>query len=170
VIIPHYDLSKLMDDWKIKDDSIMSHPNKAMLSMTREMSEDHRKLVKAYLDEAFERFKNVVKEGRPGLAKDPTALNDLATGEIFSADRALKLGLVDKLGFIEDATARAAELAGLSAESYRVVRYERMGSLFDLSDLAGAQGKSSGLEGLMEMATPKAYYLCTTLPIWMRAE
>jgi protease-4 len=170
VIIPHYDLTDLMEQYKVKDDSFKSHPNKAMLSMTEKMSPEQRALIQGYLMEAFGRFKNVVKEGRPGFAKDPTALDDLATGEIFSADRAKKLGLVDKLGFIEDATARAAELANLSEGKYRVIRYEKPTSLMELSPFAAGKAHASPLEGIMELATPKAYYLCTTLPIWMRAE
>ncbi len=39
----------------------------------------------------------IVKEGRPLFRKDEAALNQLATGEIFSATRAEEFGLIDKI-------------------------------------------------------------------------
>ncbi len=115
VIMPHYDVSGLMAKLQIQDDSIASHPRKQLLSMTRPMSESDRKLVQEYIDESFERFKQIVKSGRPMLAKanpgkelrEVKADRNLATGEIFSATRALQFGLIDRIGFIEKAIARA---------------------------------------------------------------
>ena len=69
VIIPHYDLSGLLARLDIKDDSLVSHPRKQMLSMTRPVSADDRRCLEAYLQDAFKRFKGVVKSGRPALSR-----------------------------------------------------------------------------------------------------
>jgi protease-4 len=163
VIIPHYDVSSLMSRFDVKDDSIASGPNKQMLSMTRPLSEEQRALVQNYINEAFERFKNIIKEGRPAFAAAPEKLDALATGEIFSAVKAKENGLVDELGFVEDAIARAMELANLNNDETTVVRYERPLSLFDGLTTMQAPG-SSELSALFELSIPRAYYLSTTLP------
>ncbi|MAR12371.1 MAG: signal peptide peptidase SppA [Blastopirellula sp.] len=164
VIIPHYDLSGLMARFDLKDDSIASHPRKQMLSMTRPIPEENRKLLEGYVNESFERFKSIVKEGRPAYRKDEDQLTDLATGEIFSATRALDLGLVDQIGFIEKAITRAAEIAQIAPDQTRVVYYHRPS--FTLSDFAGlAQSRqASELETLFELTTPRAYFLASSFP------
>lgn len=163
VIIPHYDVSKLLERYDVKDDSISSHPRKQMLSMTRQLSEEDRKLVQSYVDESFQRFTEIVKEGRPLFSKDGDALKQLATGEIFSANQAHKHGLVDKIGFIEDAIDRAIELARLDKEHVRVVEFERPVSLFNLGFAQATAGRSE-LATLLELSSPRAYYLATSLP------
>ena len=90
-------------------------------------------------------------------------MNEISTGQIFTAKQAKRLGLVDKLGYIEDAIDRAADLAALSKDSYRVVQYDRPQSLFDIT-LMRAPPKNLELSALLDLTTPRAYYLCTWLP------
>lgn len=165
VIIPHYDLSGLLARYDVKDDSIASHPRKQMLSMTRPMPEEHREILQAQVDDAFERFKEVVKAGRPTFQKDPAALNELATGEVFTAEKAKLFGLVDQIGFLEDAIERAMELAKLDEDETRVVQYERPASLFEIPGLVSSSGRTHDLATLFDIAAPRAYYLATTLPL-----
>jgi len=163
VIIPHYDVTGLMEEWNVKDDSIASHPRKQMLSMTRAMSDDDRTILESYVNDAFDRFKEIVRSGRPSLRADDEKLTEIATGEIFSANQAEEHGLVDRIGFIEEAIERAAELAGLEIDAVRAVRYQRPVTLFDVA--AGrAQSGGFNLATLLELSAPKAYYLNTTLP------
>jgi protease-4 len=165
VIVPHYDLSGLLAEYDVKDDSIASHERKQMLSMTRPIPPEHRELIQKWVNESFERFKGIVKEGRPVFRKDPDALAELATGEIFSADKAKEFGLVDRIGFVEDAIDRARELAHLEKGKFKVVRYKRPADLFGFSAMASAQAQAvSPLEMLLETTTPRAYYLFSTLP------
>lgn len=161
VIIPHYDLSALMKDLKIEDDSIMSHPRKQMLSMTRDMPEEHREILQEYVTQAFTRFKEIVMDGRPEYKKHPEKLDELATGEIFTAGQALDSGLVDKIGFVEEAIERAAELAGIDAEKTRIVTFKEPVALFDLGL---AQGRALSWDKMLELSAPKAYYLSSYLP------
>ena len=169
VIIPHYDLSGLLEKYDVKDDSIVSHPRKQMLSMTRPIDPEDRRVLEAYLQDAFGRFKDVVKSGRPALRENDAALNKLATGEIFTATQAQANGLVDELGFIEDAIDRAIELAGLEDESVRVVEYKSPVTLLSAFTSAQAQrGELPDLAALMELSVPRAYYMVTSLPPLMR--
>ena len=141
VVIPHYDISGLLERLGVVDDSIATHPRKLMLSMTRPLDDDQRQLAESYVQESLVRFLEVVKQGRPKLTQEAGALladgRNLATGEVFLAPDALKYGLVDRLGFVEDAAARAMELAGLNKDTTRIVEYTRVASLLDWNGLTG---------------------------------
>ena len=182
VIIPHFDVSKLLKKFDIEDDSIASGPLKEMLSPTKdrtpELAERERKVLQTLVDEMFARFKQIVKQGRPKL--DDEKLASVATGQIFTAQQALDAGLVDRIGFLEDAVTRAVELAGLTKDTARVVRYSKpRGLLKDVLDgdfSAGTQGMGAGgmgtggmmsrgaLEAFAEWTTPRAWYLCSWWP------
>jgi protease-4 len=169
VVIPHYDVSSLLESWKIEDDSIASHPLKLMGSPTRKPSEEvaakEREILQQLVSDSFEGFKDIVKSGRPAFAANPKKLDEVATGQIFSAKQALKLGLVDKFGFVEDAADRAIELAGLNRENVRVVKYlKRKGLVEQALELPSARSGSLELGTLLDLTTPRAYYLCTWLP------
>jgi len=95
VMMPHYDVSGLLDELHVKDDSIASHERKLMLNMTKPMTAEHRAIVQGTINQMFDRFKEISKDGRPVFRKDPEALEQLATGEVFLADSAKKFGLID---------------------------------------------------------------------------
>jgi protease-4 len=169
VIIPHFDISKLLKKLDIEDDSIASGPLKEMLSPTKdrtpELAERERKVLQSLVDEMFGRFKQIVKEGRPKL--DDEKLASVATGQIFTAQQAVDAGLVDRIGFLEDAIARAVELAGLTKDTARVVRYSKpRGLLKDVleGDFSAATQGRGALEAFAEWTTPRAWYLCSWWP------
>jgi protease IV len=166
VLIPHYDLTRLLERFEIADNTLASHPHKQMLSMTRPMTDDQRKILEAYLDAAFVRFKDQIKQGRPVFRADPEALDQLATGEIFTAEQAKQHGLIDEIGFLEDAIDRAMEMASLDPSKTRTVQYERPASLLNLPWLAEARrsGNCLDLAAWFDLHVPQAYYLATTLP------
>ncbi len=172
VVIPHYDLSGLLERFNVKDDSVASHKYKLMGSPTRRLNDkeraEERALLQTLVDKSFGRFKNIVRRGRPRFKGDDAALNQVATGQIFTAQQALELGLVDKIGFIEEAIERVAELAGRDVEKLRCVKYNEPSA--SLSTLLSAQShpkqKVAGLDlrTLLDMTAPRAFYLCTWLP------
>jgi len=165
VIVPHYDLSGLLERLEIKDDSIVSHPRKQLLSMTKPLSADDRQVLEGYMQDAFGRFKEIVKRGRPAFRDNDPALEALATGEIFTATQAQRHGLIDEIGFVEQAVDRAAELAGLDPEKTRVVDFRTPLTLWDvLATARSSELRSRNWESLLELGVPRAYYLMTSLP------
>ncbi len=171
VVIPHYDFSGLLEGWDIKDDSIASHKYKLMGSPTRSLNEEERaeerKLFQELVNLSFEGFKDIVRSGRPKFRADDAALDAIATGQIFTAKQARNKGLVDKIGFIEDAVERAVELAGRDIEAVRCVNYdEPTPSLASLLSVKSSQPSLLGadLRSFLDMTAPRAYYLCTWLP------
>jgi protease-4 len=170
VVIPHYDLSGLLAEYDVKDDSVASHKYKLMGSPTRQLPpaerEEERKLLQELVDISFERFKELVVEGRPKLREDLAALEKATTGQIFTAQQAQELGLVDQIGFIEEALARAAALADKKTSNVRAVKYDEPNTL---GSLLGVQAPISNqvsldMKSLLEFAVPRAFYICTTLP------
>lgn len=164
VIIPHYDLSGLLAEWGVKQDSIVSHPLKGIGSFTRPMTPEERKILQDLVNESFSDFKEVVRKGRPRFQNDPQALDRLATGQVFSARQAQASGLVDRIGYLEDAVDRAIELAGLDPQEVNVVEYKRELSLWTLLLEGRARTSAADLASLVDRLTPRAYYLWTWLP------
>jgi len=165
VMIPHFNAAQFMEDWGIQQDSVVSHRLKGMGSFTRKMTEEERAIFQALVDDSFAGFKDIVKQGRPKFQKDPGALDKIATGQVFTAHQAIQNGLIDKIGFIEDAVDQAIKLAGLSSDEVRVVDYKPEFSLLDIAfGEAGSRQRGFDLDALVELASPKAYYLCTWLP------
>jgi protease-4 len=83
-----------------------------------------------------------------------------ADGGIYPAPDALKLGLIDQIGYLDDAIEAARQAAKLGS-SYRAVRYERPTTI--LGSLLGINATSSGpkleLGTLAESFTPRLWYL-----------
>ena len=170
VIIPHFDLSGALSALHIEDDSIASGPLKQLGSPTRPMSEEERTILQELVNDSFDRFKEVVLSGRPKFNDDPAAFDTVATGRIFTAGQALDHGLVDEIGFVEAAIARATELANVEPTDVRCVKYEEtptlLGELVGADSALPARGRAD-LANVLELMTPRAYYLWTWLPAAM---
>lgn len=164
VIIPHYNVVDLMKNWGIQEDAVTSHHLKGMGSIARKMTPEERDIFQKLVNNGFTQFKDVIKQGRPKFQKDPAALDKLATGQIYTADQALKNGLIDKIGFIEDAIDRVIELAKLDKENVEVVKYKAEPRLSEILFSQGRAQSSFDLAAILETTTPQAYYLCTWLP------
>jgi protease-4 len=171
VMIPHFDVSGTLEALRIKDDSLMSAPLKDLGTPTKPMTEEDRKILQALVDESFAEFKEVVASGRPKFKKDPAALDAVATGQIFTSRQALERGLVDKIGFLEEAIARVLELAGQSEDSVRCVKYEEEPTIMDAiigSNARGTLRHELDLARLLDLVSPRAYYLWSWQPAAMR--
>lgn len=164
VLIPHYNVAALMERWGIQDDSIASGPLKTMGSISRKLTPKEQEIFQALVDDGFRQFKNAIKDGRPKFRKNPEALDRIATGQVFTSDQALENGLVDRIGFIEDAIDRAIELARLNKADVEVVRYKAEPKLAELIWGQSAEESSLKLAAILEGTSPRGYYLCTWLP------
>ena len=94
---------------------------------------------------------------------------ELATGQVYTAQQALELGLVDKIGFIEAAVDRAIKLANLDEDDVRVFKYQREPTLTDLLLGVSAPDRTVDVTDLLEMTSPRAYYLSTRMAPWIRS-
>jgi len=83
------------------------------------MSADERALLQAEINRGYDLFTRRCAEGR-GISQD--SIKAIGEGRVWSGTRALSIGLVDSLGGMDAAIAKAAELADL-ADDYKVVEY-----------------------------------------------
>jgi protease-4 len=113
-------VESLMAKVGVKVNVIKSGPVKDSGSPFRDMTEDEKKIFQGIIDEYYEGFLTVVARGRKGKIKDAD-LRTIADGRVYTAPQALKLGLVDGLGYFEDAFGKARDLAGI--KSARLVSY-----------------------------------------------
>jgi protease IV len=170
VMIPHYNIAGLFDKYGIEEDAIVSHRLKNMGSLGRQMTEEEKEIFQKLVDGGFERFKEIIRDNRTQFAENPEALDDLATGQVFTAQQAKDGGLIDEIGFIEAAIDRAIELVGADRNQVQVIRYKRTPSLTSLLLGAQAQPRGFDLQQLFDMSAPKAYYMATQLPPLVRNE
>ncbi len=177
VLIPHYDLTGLLAKFNVTDDSIASNPLKLTGSPTykapADIAEKQRQILQTLVDESFKDFKEIVKSGRATYKADPAKLDTVATGQVYTAKQAVDNGLVDKIGYLDEAVTQAAKINGLDPANVRVVKYAKPKGLLDdlvggsLSESRAASGLSAQgltLDGLLELATPRAYYIWSGLP------
>ena len=84
----------------------------------RPFNEKESAMMQNYINQGYELFTGRVAAGR-GMAQD--SVKAIAEGRVWTGEQALKIGLVDKLGYLDDAIAAAAKKAKL--EKYAVGRY-----------------------------------------------
>ena len=164
VIIPHYNLSELLTEHGIQEDSIVSHPLKQTGSFTKAMTDQEREIMQTLVDEGFTLFKDVIKKGRAAFDDDPRKLDQLATGQIHTAKQAKENGLIDRIGFLEDAVAKAIEMTKLEEDEVVVVQYQREPNLADVLLGAKAENQPFDLAAMLDMTAPRAYFMYTWLP------
>ena len=80
-------------------------------SLFRDTTPEEEAKLRAIIDSIYERFIDIVDQGRPDLARDDIAKP--ASGEMHTGARARELGLIDELGDLDDAVAWAAKAAGI---------------------------------------------------------
>jgi protease-4 len=111
----------LMDKLGLGVDVKKFGKNKDMGSPFRESSEEEQKLLQKAVNDFGERFIRLVQKHRK---LDQRALTEIASARIFLADDALKLGLVDNIGYLSDAVKESKKLANVSDDA-RVIVYRR---------------------------------------------
>ena len=82
-------------------------------SPLRKMTAEEQALLQAVMDDVHQQFIEAVAEGR---ALEPSTVQALADGRIFTGRQAKDAKLVDELGNLDDAIQLAADLAGIEGE------------------------------------------------------
>lgn len=124
-----------------------------MLSATRGFSEEGRAAFRDYLESFYESFVTKVAEGRE---MEYAEVHAVAQGRVWTGKQALERGLVDELGGLDVALAKAAELA--QVEDYSIRRLPEEKTFFDLllEDLASARSPTVEVELLDELPGAEA--------------
>jgi protease-4 len=87
-------------------------------SLTRPMTEFESRLVQSQVDQIYLDFKTRVADGRK---KSVLYIDSIAQGRVWAGSRALELGLVDQLGYMNDAISYAVKSSAV--KDYRLKVY-----------------------------------------------
>lgn len=167
VYMPIYNAYELAQKWGIQDKSVESNgtPFKTAGAMLKPETPEQRAYIQDIADKSFAQFKDVIAKGRGSKLTKP--MPDIANGKIYMAADAKALGLVDNIGYLQDAWEYAATKAGLDKSKVTVTRYKQNQGFFDSlvegkSGVEGAKGKSVtvngvnvSVEGIQEALTPR---------------
>ena len=93
--------------------------NAGVLSSAQPFSSEERQRMQGWMDDIYGVFKQHVKDIRGNRLKKP--IDELAGGRVYTGEQALALGLVDKIGTLEDAIKYVAAEAKLNDYDVRVV-------------------------------------------------
>lgn len=149
VIMQSMNFQGLSEKVGITDVTIKSGANKDMLNPFRAVDTNQVALLQILIDTMQNRFRGIVAESRK---LDPAA-PDLFDGRIFSASDALDKGLIDEIGYWNDALARTAQL--LDTGALHVVRYEPQRTFFEQL----VDGKTSIALPNLKLHSPQFLYL-----------
>ncbi|HEV2173607.1 MAG TPA: signal peptide peptidase SppA [Nitrospira sp.] len=136
----------LLEKVGLEANAITSGPRKDMGSPFRTMTSEEKLIFQGVIDSFYDRFLAVVQEGRPHLSADQ--IKKLADGRIYSGEQAKAAGLVDEVGYLDEAIDLAKKNAGLTEA--RIVTYRRHGE-YQNNIYSRLLGTSSGLSSLASM-------------------
>ena len=161
VIIPRYEFLGLKEKLGIDSKPLKTGEFKDALSPFHPLSDSERAVWDNILDQSFSRFISVIDDNRAKLTRDD--VKKLATGQIYTADDALKLGLIDAIGFEEDALKELEAVAKVTKP--QIVKYEFQSGFVDL--LLGSQARQDPAvqwRDWLEATVPRAMFYCSWAP------
>jgi protease IV len=121
VIMQMFNVVGTMRKIGVETDAVKSGKMKDAGSPFREIKPEERQVFQRLVDNYFDRFVKVVVAGRPKL--DEAKVRAVADGRVYSAQEALELGFIDKIGSLREALADVKDQIG--AKHVRVVTYQR---------------------------------------------
>ncbi len=134
---------------------IKTGPNKDIGSPFRPMTEDEKKIWQTVIDQAFDGFVQVVAQGR-NLPEDK--VRQIGDGRVYNGRQAKELGLVDQLGYLDDAVSKAGELGGIKGKP-RVIEYTHTPTLTELLTGVTSHAPALSLDQLLGFdAVPRLEY------------
>lgn len=116
-------------------------PMKDVLSPFKEITPEERAMLMTIINSIYDRFIDIVSESRK-LSREEVI--KIADGGIFTAVQAKELGLIDAIGYREDAIAEACKIAGIKSAAL-VKRVTQKGISEILSEMSSM---SSGMPAL----------------------
>ncbi|MFZ2655736.1 MAG: signal peptide peptidase SppA [Victivallales bacterium] len=165
VIIETTNYQKLFNKLGLQSEVYKSGEMKDMLNGARPRTEAEKELVQDIIQEVYNEFVEIVAEGRKSknITAEKIKTTEIGDGRIFSGKKAKELGLVDELGFFEDALFKANDMAKLD-RNYKVVTYKRVFSLGDI--FLGSKAADNkiridvpGMKSWTNMVEPGKFYL-----------
>ena len=165
VIMEGLNYRGLMDKIGVAPDVYKSGKFKDMLSPMRETNEippEEHAMVQKLIDDTYQKFKGVVRDGRTAAHKingnEGKALSpdweSYADGRVVSGEQALQIGLVDELGDFDAAVDRAKKIAN-HGNPANLIEYRERYDLSNFLSMFGQSGKAHDIKLDLGMDIPK---------------
>ena len=140
VIAPFFTVHGLLEKIGVEPQIVTSTAatDKDTASMFRPWTDADRKEVTKLLDTVQNQFVKVVADGRKNL--DEEQVRSFATGSVMTAPEAMEKGLIDGIGYLDEALEHARTLAGISETDPPVIIYHWPATF--IGQLLGAQASS----------------------------
>jgi protease-4 len=124
-------VGEALDKVGVRTDVVSKGRNAGWLSMQTPFTDDEREAFLTTMKDVYRLFTSKVADGR---RLDSEKLATLAEGRVFTGRMAKELGLVDRLGTLDDAVDEARQLAGLAVDEKleRILLPEPRGFFEDL--------------------------------------
>lgn len=164
VILHTWNYRGLMDKVGLAPVIYKSGLYKDMLSgerSTNEIPAEERVMVQGLIDETYQKFKNVVADGRNAAhEKNKTEGHALvnnwtnyADGRVLSGTQAFKYGFVDELGNFDDAVKTTKKIAGITKAN--LVEYRERYDISEFLRLFGQSGAAHDIKLDLGLEMPK---------------
>ena len=108
-------------------DAVQTAKQPDAITMVQPLTNMQKKFLQNDIDSIYHDFKSRVADGRK---KDINYIDSIAQGRVWGGNRALNLGLVDRIGGIQDAINCAARLA--KTNDYRLREYPEPKNFFEM--------------------------------------
>jgi len=124
VIAMKLNVDKFLSKIGIEEETIKSGDKKDIWSPLRPSTPEEKEIIQTIINTLHKRFVNVALAGRKSLLRREE-IEKLADGRIFTADQALEVKLIDRVGYLDDAVEEMKESLGI-AEA-KLITYYRPG-------------------------------------------
>lgn len=144
----------------VSDNTIKSGEYKDIMSGTRPMTEDEKKIMQSMIDDSYNEFVKVVAQGR-GMTVEQ--VRKIADGRIYDGRQAKENGLIDEFGYQEDALEALKKEQGLAGAT--VIQYDAPGDFSSLFSVAAQKisGQNADISQLIKLTgtlkAPRMMYL-----------
>jgi protease-4 len=128
VVMEFSNIEDLLRKIGLRSYVVKSGKHKDIGSPVRKMTSEEKAILQGVIDSVHNQFVRAVAEGRD---LEEGKVRQLADGRIFSGEQAEELGLVDRLGGLQDAVEIAAEMVGIEGKP-AVIYPKRKLSLYEL--------------------------------------
>jgi protease IV len=115
--------------------------NADIFSSDRAFDPSQRQVIEGYMQTVYGVFKDHVVKGRGAKLKKP--IDDMAGGRVYTGKQALELGLVDRIGGLEQAITYVADKASLDDYEVRVIPEPQDFLTTLMEDYSGEGGRPS---------------------------
>ena len=128
VVMEFSNVEDLLKKIGLRSYVIKSGKHKDIGSPLRKMTSEEKAILQGVIDSVHNQFVRAVAEGRD---MEERKVRQIADGRIFSGEQAKDLGLVDRLGSLQDAIEIAAEMIGIEGKPV-VIYPKRKLSFYEL--------------------------------------